>query len=291
MRKVQKKPVTGPLAKMQPPSAARRGYRPVCLAALAGMLAWCQAAVVSAQQLERERASVSLGLFVADRSTTTRIDAEGGDPGSEVDLEKDLGLDSSNSVFRIDGYYKFNDRHRIDASWFDLSRSSTKTIDREIEWNGTIYPINATLNSIFDLNIYKLAYTYSFLRRDKGFMGASAGLYIADFATSLDAPALGEREVGDGTAPLPVFGLRGEYHFTDRWIFRASGEIFVFEYDNWDGSLYDLYAGIDYRLNQRFSIGAALNSVTFDLGVVKQNFTGNVDWGYTGGLVFVKLNF
>jgi hypothetical protein len=185
-----------------------------------------------AQQPGDERGGLSLGLFVTDRDTETRIDASSDSPGSDVDLEKDLGLDSSDSVFRIDGYFKFNDKHRIDASWFDLSRSSVKQIDREIEWNGTIYPINTNINSVFDLDIYKVAYTWSFIRQDKGYVGLSAGLYIADFATTLDAAAIGQREVGDGTAPLPVLGLRGEYRFTDRWTFRASGELFVFEYDN-----------------------------------------------------------
>jgi len=257
----------------------------------AGLLCGLSTAPAAAQQPDDERFSLSLGVFITDRDTNTRIDAESGAPGSDVDLEAELGLDSSDSVFRIDGYYKFNDRHRIDASWFDLSRSSTTEIDEEIVWNGTVYPINTTIESIFDLDIYKLAYTYSFLRREKGFLGASAGLYIADFATSLNAPNLGQREVGEATAPLPVFGLRGEYRFTDRWTFRASGEVFVFEYDNWDGSLYDLYAGIDYRFTDNFAVGAAINAVTFDIGVSENNFNGNVDWGYTGGLLFLKMGF
>jgi len=258
---------------------------------LSGVLAWFPADAATADQVSSERASLSLGLFITDRETKTRIDAESGAPGSDVDLEKDLGLDSSDSVFRIDGYFKFNDKHRIDASCFDLSRSSSKQIQRDIEWNGSIYPVDTTVGSVFDLDIYKLAYTWSFLRRDKGFLGVSAGLYIADFATELVAPSVGQREVGDGTAPLPVLGLRGEYRFTDRWTFRASGEFFVFEYDNWDGSLNDLYAGIDYRLTDNVAIGAAVNAVTFDIGVSEANFNGNVDWGYVGGLLFLKFGF
>jgi hypothetical protein len=245
----------------------------------------------SAEQAGDERFSLSLGLFITDRETKTRIDAESGEPGTGVDLEKDLGLDSSDQVFRIDGYFKFNDRHRLDASWFDLSRSSSKRIERDIEWNGSVYPVDTTIGSIFALDIYKLAYTWSFIRREKGFLGVTAGLYIADFATTLDAPALGQREGGDGTAPLPVFGLRGEYRLTDRWTFRASGEFFAFEYDNWDGSLYDLYAGIDYRLTGNFAIGAAVNAVTFDIGVSQTNLNGDVDWGYVGGLLFLKFAF
>jgi len=270
--------------------SSRSGGR-AARAMLFGLIVSSATGSAAAREPGDERFSLSLGLFITDRETETRIDAESGAPGSDVDLETDLGLDSSDSVFRIDGYYKFNEKHRIDASWFDLSRTSVKEIDREIEWNGTVFPIDTTINSIFDLDIYKVAYTWSFLRREKGFLGATAGLYIADFATSLDAPSIGQREVGEATAPLPVFGLRGEYRFTDRWTFRASGELFVFEYDNWDGSLYDLYAGIDYGFTDNFALGVAVNSVTFDIGVSESNFNGEVDWGYLGGLVFLKVGF
>ena len=238
-----------------------------------------------------DRGSISLGVFITDRDTETRIDTSEGDPGSDVDLENDLGLHRSDSVFRFDGYFKFNDRHRIDASWFDLSRSSTKQIDTEIVWNGTVYPIDTTIGSEFDLNIYKVSYTWSFMRRDNGFLGLSAGLYIADFKTSLSASEIGLREVGDGTAPLPVIGLRGEHRFSEKWTFRGSGELFAFEYDNWDGSLVDLYVGLDYGFSDSFSLGLGYNSVTFDIGVAEQDFTGDIDWGYQGAMIFLKFDF
>jgi hypothetical protein len=44
-------------------------------------------------------------------------------------------------------------------------------------------------------------------------------------------------------------------------------------------------------LTNHFSVGAALNAVTFDIGVSEENFSGNVDWGYVGGLLFLKVGF
>jgi hypothetical protein len=249
------------------------------------------APVANAQSASDERISLSLGVFLTDRESNTNLQGSPSDPGTDVDLEKDLGLSRSDSVFRLDGYYKFNEKHRIDFSWFDLSRSSSKQIERDIEWNGTLYPIDTSVNSEFDLGIYKVAYTWSFYRQDKNFLGVTAGLYIADTGTSLIAPNIGTREVASVTAPLPVVGLRGQYYFSDKWSFRASAEFFLFEYNDWDGDLMDLYAGLDYQVSDRIAVGAGFNSVTFDLGVTKENFTGNVDWGYSGGMVFVRASF
>ena len=237
-----------------------------------------------------EKFSISLGVFFTDRESKSRLDGDLGE-GSEVDLEGDLGLNRNDVVVRMDGYYRFNDRHRIDASVFDLSRSKTRVIDEEFEWGDTIYPINARVNSEFDLAIYKLAYTWSFMRREKGYLGLTAGLYIASFGASLREAQLGSVESDTVTAPLPVFGLRGEYALSDKWTFRASGEIFAIEYEEYDGRLVDAYVGFDYQLWNRAALGIGLNSVTLDIGITRNRFKGNFDWRYDGGLLFVKFDF
>ena len=242
-----------------------------------------------AEDLEADRFSLSLGVFITDRDTDTRLD--GSTTGSDVNFEKDLGLDTSDTVFRLDGYYRFNERHRLDFSWFDLSRNGSKQINRDIQWGDTLYTIDTTVNTDVDLQIYKAAYTYSFLRREKGYLGATAGLYVADTRSGISEQSLGQAEFGEITAPLPVIGLRGEYAMSDRWSFRASGEFFFIEYDDIDGSLVDLYAGVDYQLLDNMSIGLGVNSVSIDVDATKTSFAGALDWQYVGGLVFLKFNF
>jgi len=245
-----------------------------------------------AQTADKEKLSLSIGLFVADRGSKTRFDAQGSSmSGTDVDVENELGLDTSDTVFRLDGYYRFNQKHRIDFSWFDLSRTGSKQIQRDIDWNDTLFPVDTLINSDFDLAIYKTAYTWSFMRRDNGYLGLTAGLYIADINTSVSAPSAGTREGGGFTAPLPVIGLRGEHRFSEKWSVRASGEVFAFEYGDFDGSLYDVYLGLDYQLFDRMAIGVGLNSVRMNLGVDKENTNGNLDWDYDGGLIFLKFDF
>lgn len=244
-----------------------------------------------AQADDDTKFSLSVGVFVADRNSKTRVDGTAGMDGTTVDLEGDLGLNRSDSVFRIDGYYRFNKKHRLDFSAFDLSRTASKVIEKDIDWNDTLFPINTTVNSKFDLTIYKLAYTWSFMRRDKGYLGLTAGLYIADFGTRLEGEVIGQLESKGITAPLPVIGLRGQYDFTEKLSFRASGEIFAIKYEDYSGSLYDIYAGLDYQFFQHVAIGIGINAVKLNIGVSKENFNGDIDWRYEGGLVFFKFDF
>jgi hypothetical protein len=131
------------------------------------------------------------------------------------------------------------------------------------------------------------------MQRDKGYIGLTGGLYIADIKMTLDTVNLTENrsEVGGATAPLPVLGFRGEYKFSERWSFRADAEIFFFEYGDFDGSLYDVYAGLDYSFSEHVALGVGINSVSMDLGVTKTIFPGELDWQYGGALLFLKFDW
>lgn len=130
----------------------------------------------------------------------------------EID-ESDWGF--SMGAFFTDQYMKtafevsIGDRDFIvDFDVFDLSQSSIVTITREIEWGDTVFPTNAQISTGLDLTIYKAAYTYNMLRREKYKLGVTGGLYVADIALHLNLLENDEEERGNVTAPLPVLGLR-----------------------------------------------------------------------------------
>ena len=240
---------------------------------------------------------ISLGAFVLNRDSQTRLDGQTPGSGTDIDLEGDLGLEKNDTVFRVDGFYRFNEKHQLVFSVFDLSRNGSKVLDRTIDFLGEEFVINTRIDANFDMNIYKIAYTYSVIQNDSGYLGLSAGFYIADIATGISAtpldggPIEGAAASESVTAPLPVFGLRGQYNFSEKWMFRGSAELFVYEYDAYSGSLYDFYAGIDYQLFKNMAVGIGYNSVRFDLGVSEERFNGNLEWNYDGGLIFFKFEF
>lgn len=237
-----------------------------------------------------DRFSISPGIFITDRDTDTKLDGATED-GTKIDFEGDLGLDSSSKVFRIDGYYRFNARHRLDFSIFDLSRDGSRQIQEDIQWGDYNFLIDTVVRAEDDLTVYKAAYTYSFLRRDKGYLGASIGLHVLDSNVSLSVDGLGEGDSGSITAPLPVIGLRGQYDLNDRWSFRASSEFFSIKVDNVEGTLTDLYAGFDFAINQTIAVGLGINSVILDVDASDSGFSGAMQSSYTGGLLFLKFDF
>jgi hypothetical protein len=246
----------------------------------------------NAQSADRERGSVYIGTFITDRNTSARVDSDAGNPGTDVDLEGDLGLKASTSVVRAGGDFWISRRQRLDLAYFDLSRSASRTIDKTINFDDKTYPINTVVSTHNSLTITKLDYTFAFLTRDNWFVGVDAGLYVMKMGLSLTAPNLGTYSSQSLTAPLPVVGFRGEYGINDRWTLRGAYQWFGITLDNVSGHLTDTYAGVDYRFGKRFAVGLAYDTVSMGIDVNKtEHLKGSLDWGYNGWLLYFKTDF
>jgi len=67
----------------------------------------------------------------------------------------------------------------LDFSVFSFSRDGTRTIDETINFGDRTFAINTVVNSTQDLDIAKAAYTFAPVIKDRGFVGLTAGLYVA----------------------------------------------------------------------------------------------------------------
>ena len=164
---------------------------------------------------QRERAAVSLGAFISRPATEARVDSDSGQ-GTDLNLEDDLGLQSSTTIARLDGHWWLSRRNRLDFSAFSYNRDGTRTINKTINFGDRTFAINTVVNTEHSLDIAKAAYTFAPVIKERGFVGLTAGLYVAQTMLSLSEATLGTAQTEDLTAPLPVIGVRGQYAITDR---------------------------------------------------------------------------
>ena len=51
--------------------------------------------------------------------------------------------------------------------WFENNRNGSRTLTREVDFQGEIFPVTTTVSASLDEQIIELAYEYAFYKTDK----------------------------------------------------------------------------------------------------------------------------
>jgi hypothetical protein len=244
-----------------------------------------------------DRFYVALGGYAFSADTELRLDGEGG-RGTTVDWERDLGLDDKDS-FRLDAFWRFADRHKLRAIYFENRRSNSRTLTDDITIKGEVYPVNAVVEASAETRIIELAYEYAFLKRDNYELAATAGVHLTRLVPAIEITgSVGgtDVEVGqEGEAkvnmPLPVLGLRGMWNLGGDFYLDGYAQYFYLSFDGSEGSLSDLRLAVTWNPKPWFGLGVGYNQFDSDLDVDRDNFDGELDWTYRGPQVFFVTSF
>ena len=236
---------------------------------------------------------VRLGAYFVDGSDTQfSVSSNNIGLGTVIDYQRDLGGDSRDTIPRIDAYYRFNDRHRIDFTTFSIDRKGSRTLAIDITIGGEDYSVNETLNSDIKYTLYKLAYAYSFYHSPKVELSFTAGLNITTYDLSFSNSDGDKAEAAGFTAPLPMFGLRMGYAITPKWSVNYVAESFFIEFeDKLKGALVNYELNTEYKLFKHFAIGAGLARMGTNVEVNDDNWKGQVSDSYRGYTLFGTFYF
>ncbi|MBW2614088.1 MAG: hypothetical protein JRE12_17275 [Deltaproteobacteria bacterium] len=246
--------------------------------------------------------SFNAGLFASYANTDIRF---GSDVGLSVNLEDALGLEAQNRVFRVESYWRFTDnrRHRLDLSWFSFNRTGTQKVTDDItisppEGEDIIIPTGTEVESYFDMDIYQLDYSYSFIQDNRLDFAGRLGLYVMPMDFGLKVTGLFDDEADQSfTAPLPVLGLKLDVLLSPKWYFRSGSQIFYIKYQDFTGSLINLRSAVEYNPWKHVGFGLGVDALRLGLqgdgegDYLNIDLRGNVDFKYTGIMLYGRIFF
>jgi hypothetical protein len=244
-----------------------------------------------------ERFSFNLGGFITAINSDVSLGAKG--LGIEVDVEDALDLNSSVSVFRVDGLWRFtrNLRHRLDLGWFDISRDSSTTLLKDIQIGETLFPLGTEVTTSFDLQVFKGAYSYSFFQDDRMDLGVSFGLFVMPIDFKIDASGTFEGHESESiTAPLPVLGLRADFAITSKLFLKYNIDFFYLEIDQFEGAITDSKLVLEYNAFKYLGFGIGLESFKVYIKAEDEDypnidFNGSFEFSYSGLMAYCKVYF
>lgn len=237
-------------------------------------------------------------FFVTKIKTDVQLAAEAGpiNVGTRISFDEDLNLSSRETVPRLDGYYRFGKRSRVDFSYWKIDRDATAVLGptQTIEFGDiTILP-NETVNSFFDTETIKASYGLSFYNVPKAELGLSAGLHVTSMdvgITCLTCAIPNTAEAADATVPLPVVGFYFRYNISRRWAFRGSSQVFFIDLDEFEGSLTDLRLNVEHHTFKHAGFGFGFNRVAIELEADDGEFRGDFDNTLSGWQAYVFAAF
>jgi len=267
--------------------------RSVCVVAIIIAVLSINAAVWAAEEPLPDRFMLRFGGYlVSNAETVARLDANAAPVGAYIDFSDDLGGDTSNTVLRLDGLYRFNNKHALGFSWYSLDFEGTRELNRDINWGDQTFPINARVDSELKFDVYKVNYQYSLFHNQEAELGVSAGLHVMRFNAAISSSRSGKSQEEGVTAPLPVFGLFGDYKFTPRFSAYFNYQFFAISYDDKiKGGLQDFLVGLEYRVVKNVALGAAYNRFAAKVESKEDATTLNVDTTWNGALLYAAVYF
>ncbi|WP_455204074.1 hypothetical protein [Kaarinaea lacus] len=217
-----------------------------------------------AEEPELDTFKLALGGYTLARNETDMsLTARNVGIGASIDPEEALGVESEQTVFRIDGYYRYNPKHSLTYSWYRIKSTGHKSTEKDFEWvddNGDtiLIPLGARVDSLLEYDIYKLGYLWSFHHTDKVEIAAGAGLHLTRITIGLEAEYngtdLNARDVST-SVPLPVLSFSMNYNVTRKFNWYLKTEAFALEFDEWSGIYTDSSLGVEYRVTDNLGLG------------------------------------
>ena len=238
----------------------------------------------------QDRWSISIGLYPPKVETTARLHGSGGLLGTEVSFEEDLGYSDRADMPAILASVRLGARWKIEAEYLSLRRANLHALSRTINWGDSSYTLGTSVSSEFNSDIFRLSAGYSFVKDAQKELGVVLGLHATDFTMSIAAMGIGS-DTGEALAPLPTLGFYGAYAFTPKWLLSGRVDVFSLEYEDYDGSLTNVTAGVDYRILRNLGIGAAYRYIDYDLNVTASRLNGGINYRFSGPLLYLVSSF
>jgi hypothetical protein len=212
-------------------------------------------------------------------------------PGTLVNGEKDLGLDSRIPQGRIELMIRMQERSKLRVDYFETNRSADHVLARQIQFGDQTFDIADRVTSSIDWREFNLTYTYSLIRTDRFEVGTGLAIAFleADARGAVEAKQL--RQEVSGAGAFPTIPLEAAWRISRRFAVTARAQYFHASVNNFEGSLAEYHGDFQYRWTPNFTLGGGYTEMKSSLNINDTNFPGLFRLNVRGPEAFFRVSF
>jgi len=250
-----------------------------------------------------DRWRIGAGYFAPDLDTAIVVTDTGGNIGTGISFEQNLGLDDSEGTGLLNIDWRFFKRHAVSYRYFALDRSATTSGSTvTIAIGDEVFDIDLPIQSFFDITAHEVSYSYSLLFDQRKELFVGVGLSLQDLSLGIQgtesSPNPGEiiNSTLDSTAPLPTLNVGFDYAFSDKWLFQSRLGWLAVELDlgadeDLSGQIINANAGILWKAFENVGFFAQYQLFDVDVDFVDRGVLFAIDYDYKGPVLGVSVSF
>ncbi|HWK51415.1 MAG TPA: hypothetical protein VNR40_16085 [Steroidobacter sp.] len=210
--------------------------------------------------------------------------------GTLIDFEDDLGLDRYDWMGLWTVRWHFTKRWQLEVEYFNLDRSNTQSLERNITWGNLNVPVTATAHSRFNIEDFRVGIGYSFFKTQDKEVGIGLGAHVARLQAGLTTTNFGSEETSE-SAPLPFITTYVRLALTDRWLLSMRVDRLSLSSGDIDGSVFSSGLDVIYSPWRHFSFGLGYRDIDWQISSSSNRWNGRAQVQESGPMVFIATQF
>jgi len=228
-------------------------------------------------------------------------------PGDGLDGENLLGLSPSETVIWGGAIWRFHKHNSLEFEYVELNRSHTgQPISDPIQIGDTTVQAGSRIDTAFDISLARLTYGFNFIADPRKTFAIKAGIHWLDTSATLQLsgnltidgqpitvdPTIPIVEDASLGVPLPHLGMAFAYAVTPKLALRLEGIGFAANYGDFEGSVIEGIADVQYWPWKNFGVGVGYRYFEFDVEDEDiSGLDGQLKFAYHGPSLYITAGF
>jgi hypothetical protein len=169
--------------------------------------------------------------------------------GTLISLSEDLHIDGS-AFLRMTAFHEFGGRHRVELLFAPLSLDAKGRIDKDVNFEGKLFPAGSDIDAIYRFNSYRIRYRYTVhdSKRLKIGLGVTAKIRDAEISLASQNIESAKKNVGF----VPLIGFRIDWSIGGAFSLLFEGDALAAP----QGRAEDVLAALSFRVRDGLQVHA-----------------------------------
>jgi hypothetical protein len=235
---------------------------------------------------------VDIGVFFPQRKVELSVDGPLSGAQDDIDFESEFGLKKRDDLISLNFGWRFGEKWRVGGQYFESDGQREKALQEDVEWGEYVFGAGTGVRAGLEFSLIRTVFERSLANADHHDFGLGVGIHWLEIGAFIEGNAIlnGQqagfrRESVKAAAPLPNIGAWYVRSLSEKWAFKARFDWLSADVGDYDGTLINAAAGVNYSLFENVGLGLSYNLFRLDVGVDESGWRGDVKTSYEGAFV------